>query len=74
MNLDISGLTIPDMIPAFQRVLEQQRLYVWGSFTYDDLATMRHNLPSRGLALQLMAETPEQVRGMIEAVEELWSK
>lgn len=73
MNLDVSGLTIPDMIPAFRRVLERQRLYIWGAFSDDDLALMRQELPARGLALQLMADTPEQVRGMIERVRSLWS-
>ena len=72
MNLDVSGLTIPEMIPAFRRILDSQRLYVWGHFSRADLAAMRENLPTRGLALQLMAETPEEVRAMIREAEEVW--
>ena len=72
MNLDVSGLTIPEMIPAFQRILATQRLFVWGHFSRDDLVAMRQSLPTRGLALQLMAETPEEVRTMVRQAEELW--
>jgi hypothetical protein len=72
MNLDISGLTLPEMIPAFRRILARQRLYVWGHFSREDLALMRANLPTRGLALQLMAETPAQVSQMLVWARELW--
>ncbi|MHB1004822.1 MAG: uroporphyrinogen decarboxylase/cobalamine-independent methonine synthase family protein [Chloroflexota bacterium] len=74
MNLDVSGLTIAEMIPAFQRVLKSQRLYVWGHFSHEDLTLMRAQLPARGLALQLMAETPDAVRAMIRDTEALWAK
>lgn len=72
MNLDVVGKTIPEMIPVFRRILESQRLYVWGSFSEDDLVAMKENLPARGLALQLMSDTPEMVRAMVGQVEEIW--
>ena len=74
MNLDDVGKSIPEMIPTFQRILETQRLYVWGHFSEDDLVAMKKAFPTRGLALQLMYETPEAVRAMIERVEEIWAR
>ncbi len=72
MNLDVVGKSIPEMIPTFQRILETSRLYVWGNFTVDDLVAMKENLPAKGLALQLMGETPEAVRAMIDHVDRIW--
>jgi hypothetical protein len=72
MNLDLVGKTIPEMIPAFQRILETQRLYVWGSFSAEDLRLMKASLPTRGLALQVMADSPQGVQAMIRLVEETW--
>jgi hypothetical protein len=73
MNLDIVGMTIPEMIPHFQRVLAQTRLYIWGRFSRHDLEVMRAELPARGLALQLMDETPEAVLEMYRQVQDLWN-
>ena len=73
VNLDDVGETIPQMIPTFRRILESQRLYVWGHFTEDDLVTIREELPAKGLALQLMYETPTAVSAMIRRVEEIWA-
>ncbi|MHB1132510.1 MAG: hypothetical protein ACYC4L_09010 [Chloroflexota bacterium] len=72
MNLDLVGLTIPEMLPAFRRILASRRLYVWGHFTREDLRAMRDELPTRGLALQLMAETPAEVQAMVGWTKELW--
>ncbi len=72
MNLDVTGKTIPEMIPAFRKILETQRLYVWGHFTVDDLVLMKEQLPARGLALQLMYETADEVRAMVERTERIW--
>lgn len=72
MNVDVVGKTITQMIPAFQRVLQAGRLYVWGSFSDEDLRVMHDNLSSEGLALQLMADSPEAVNAMIRRVEEIW--
>ena len=72
INIDLSGKSVADMIPVFRRVLEQQRLYLWGRFSADDLHLMRRELPTRGLALQLMAESPAEVREMIVEVEQTW--
>ncbi len=72
MNLDISGLTIPEMIPAFRKILRTQRLNIWGAFSDDDLRLMSAKLPARGLMLQLMAEQADEVNRQLALVEELW--
>jgi hypothetical protein len=72
MNLDVVGKSIPEMIPAFQRVLDTKRLYVWGNFTTEDLRVMKENLPTRGFALQLMDDNPLAVQAMFDQVKEVW--
>ena len=72
VNVDDVGPTVQEMIPRFQQILEKKRLLIWGAFTIDDLVTIKENLPTRGLALQLMGATPEQVQSLIGQVEEAW--
>ena len=72
VNLDDVGPRIQEMMPQFRHILEKKRLMVWGEFTVEDLQAMRESLPTRGLALQLMAETPERVRALIDQVEAIW--
>ena len=72
VNLDDVGLKVPEMIPRFQQILEKKRLFVWGAFTTEDLVVMKEKLPTRGLALQLMAETPEQLQVLTREVETIW--
>lgn len=74
VNLDDVGLKIREMIPRFKQILEKKRLYVWGAFTKQDLMLMEEQLPTAGLALQLMAETPEQVQALIGEVEAIWGR
>jgi len=72
MNQDISGERIPEMIPVFRRILETRRLFVWGHFTREDLVAMKEKLPARGLALQPLCDTPEEVRAIVQEVERIW--
>ncbi len=72
VNLDDVGLRIPQMIPWFQKILEKKRLYIWGALTEEDLTVLRANLPVKGLALQLIAETPERVQALIDRAKEIW--
>ena len=60
------------MISQFRRILEYKRLMVWGAFQVEDLRAMQEGLPTQGLALQLMAETPEEVRSLIGQAETIW--
>ena len=72
VNLDDVGLRIPQMIPYFQQILTKKRLFVWGAFSETDLRLMREHLPACGLALQPIAETPEEMRALIQCAKELW--
>ena len=73
INLDDVGLRVPEMIPRFQQILAKKRLHVWGAFTREDLVLMKENLPTRGFALQLMGDTPEQVQALINEVTTIWA-
>jgi hypothetical protein len=72
VNLDDVGPRVQEMMPQFRRILEKKRLMVWGELTVEDLRAMRESLPTGGLALQLMAETPERVRALIGQVKAIW--
>ncbi len=72
VNLDDVGLGVREMIPRFQQILARKRLIVWGAFTREDLVLMKDHLPARGLALQLMADTPEQVQALMNEVAAVW--
>jgi hypothetical protein len=73
VNLEEIGPTLEKMLPYLNQVLEVKNLIVWGDFTTGDLLLMKEHLPTRGLALQLMAPTPEGVRAKVNQVMEVWS-
>ncbi len=72
VNVEEIGPTLGDMIPHLKQVLESKNLVVWGDFTTKDFALMKEHLPTKGLALQLMAETPEGVRALVDDVRRIW--
>jgi hypothetical protein len=74
INLDDNGPRVPDLIPHFKQVLEKKNLIIWGDFSREDLLIMRENLPTRGLALQIMADTAEKVRAQSNNVRRIWHK
>ena len=74
VNLDDVGPRIPEMIPRFQQILEHKRLFVWGAFSAEDLSMMQKCLPTRGLALQPIAASPEQMRELILQARTIWAK
>jgi hypothetical protein len=61
------------MIPYLRRTLEEKNLVIWGAFTMGDLRVIKEHLPSRGLALQVMAETPGEVRVTPDHLRRMWS-
>jgi hypothetical protein len=74
INIDDVGPRARDLIPEFRKILARKRLLIWGAFNHDDLVAMCDGLPTAGLALQVMADTPEQVRSLIEEVKEVWGR
>jgi len=72
VNLEEMGPTLEEMIPYLNRVLEVKNLVVWGDFTAADFLLMKEHLPTRGLALQLMGPTPEEVRARVDEVAKIW--
>jgi len=72
VNLEEMGPTLEEMIPTLNQALKVKNLVIWGDFTAGDLLLMKEHLPTRGLALQLMAPRPEGVRAKVEEVMEVW--
>jgi hypothetical protein len=74
VNLEEIGPTLEEMVPYLRRALESKNLVVWGDFTARDFRIMKDHLPTRGLALQVMAETPEGVRALVDEVNRIWQE
>lgn len=72
VNVDDVGPRVPELMPHLQQIIASKRLLIWGAFSRDDLLLIRGSLPTRGLALQVMGETPEQVQDIIAQVESIW--
>ncbi len=73
VNLDDVGPRIAHMLPTFQRIIARKRLFVWGDLTDDDLRLLRDGLPPAGLALQLIAPTPEDARVRLDHAKAIWT-
>lgn len=65
VNKDISGPGVKEMLPVLAKIMQTRGLILWGDLTIEDIELVKHNLPCRGLALNVVAPTPE------EAVERL---
>jgi hypothetical protein len=72
INVDLNGPSVADLIPHFRRALERKCLVVWGEFSAADYGLMAHHLPARGLALQVMAPTPELAVASIRELKRAW--
>jgi len=56
------------MLPLLARIMQTRRLILWGDLTVEDLDLIRRNLPCRGLALHVVAPTPEEARVRMEYI------
>ncbi len=73
VNLDDVGMSIAEMMPWFKTILEHKRLYILGDLSDSDLQQIHDELPTAGLALQLIGMTPEIINSRIEMVKKIWS-
>ncbi len=73
VNLDDVGMSIPEMMPWFKRILKHKRLYILGDLSDSDLLAVHNELPSTGLALQLIGKNSEIINRRIETVKRVWS-
>jgi hypothetical protein len=68
------GMPLKEMIPPLQRALESKCVILWGEFDASALQAIADNLPNRGLALDIIGETPEQIRSVVKDVNRIWRK
>jgi DNA-binding FadR family transcriptional regulator len=60
VNKDISGPNVKEMLPILVKIMQTRGLILWGDLTIEDLELVKQNLPCRGLALSVVAPTPEE--------------
>jgi hypothetical protein len=72
INLDVNGPGVEELIPQLTRIVERKNLALWGEFTAHDYRILRQHLPARGLLLQVMGATVDQVRASINTLKRLW--
>ena len=68
------GMALAKMMPFLQEAIASKCLIVWGDFDENDLKMLADNLPTRGLALDLIGSTPEKLRAVVSTVEQVWGK
>ena len=66
------GMPLAQMMPHLRRAIESKRLSLWGEFDEVELQLLKDGLPTSGLSLQLIGETPEIVRATVQSVEKIW--
>lgn len=75
INKDVSGPTVEQMLPVFQRVLDaDKRLIVWGDLTEDEVQMIITTLPHKGLFLNIISPTVEQAKEMQKKITNCWNK
>jgi len=68
------GMSLKQMIPFLRQALEHKCLIIWGEFDAADLQEIADNLPTRGLALDMIGKTPEQIQSLARDVDRIWHK
>lgn len=72
INKDVGGPTIADMLAEFRKVLAAgKKLIVWGALDHQDLQAVMEELPRRNIYLDIVAETVEEAKGLMETVKSL---
>ncbi len=68
INKDISGPGVKEMLPVLARIMQTRGLILWGDLTIEDLELVKQNLPCRGLALNMVAPTPDEAVARLEYI------
>jgi len=62
VNKDVGGPSVEEMLPVLSKILEKQRLILWGDLTIRDLELVKTRLPQRGVFLNIVAPSLEEAR------------
>jgi hypothetical protein len=68
VNKDISGPGVQEMLPILAKIMQTRGLILWGDLTIEDLERIKRNLPCRGLALHVVAPTPEEAKERLKYI------
>jgi DNA-binding FadR family transcriptional regulator len=68
VNKDVSGPGIREMLPVLAKIMQTRGLILWGDLTVEDLELVKKNLPCRGLALNVVAPSPEEAVTRLEYI------
>jgi hypothetical protein len=69
VNKDICGPGLKEMLPVLVKIMQTRGLILWGDLTIEDLELVKHNLPCRGLALNVVAPTPDEARARLKYIQ-----
>ncbi len=72
VNKDVSGPDVKEMMPVLAKIMRTHGLILWGDLTIEDLELVKQNLPCRGLALHVVAPTPEEAEARLKYIRN-WS-
>jgi DNA-binding FadR family transcriptional regulator len=68
VNQDVSGPGVKEMLPVLAKIMQTRGLILWGDLTIEDLELVKRNLPCRGLALHVVAPTPDEARARLKYI------
>lgn len=68
VNKDVGGPSVPEMIPAIQKIVARKNFVFWGDLTLDDIACLRERLPARGLFFFTTAKDADEAKRLLEAI------
>jgi hypothetical protein len=72
VNYDASGPALRELIPIFRRIQEHKPLLIWGDFTAEELEELKQWLSPRGLALQVIVDSPEDADSTLRQLGTGW--
>lgn len=75
INKDVGGPSVTQMLPELRKVIDAgKKLIIWGALDQDDLSVVMEELPHRNIYLDIVTETVEEAKGLMEYLKELAAK
>ncbi len=72
INKDVGGPSVADMLPEYKKVLAAgKKLIIWGALDQVDLQVVMEELPKRSIYLDIVAETVEEAKSLMDTANEM---
>lgn len=68
VNKDVGGPSVPEMLPAIEKIVQRKNFVFWGDLTLEDVECLRDRLPAKGLFFFTTARDLDEAKRLLDAI------